>query len=135
MPMKSTIPPTFESALDTLGPVLLIIRRALEKGTAHVQSYSEWQDEPIDRSLAPSLVRHKAKAFLLEKKQEVTEEPGFETEPLANNGLCLRANGFQIRILKSENGSIPPPGPSQARNRFYSQQMTLPGMGGRRGRG
>src|SRR5208282_298818 len=52
MPMKSTIPPTFESALDTLGPVLLIIRRALEKGTAHVQSYSEWQDEPIDRSLA-----------------------------------------------------------------------------------
>lgn len=136
MRMKSASIPTFESVYESLGSVLVVIRQALEKGTAHVQSYSEWQDEPIDRSLAPGLVRHKAKAFLLERKQEVTDEPGFEdeqgfrTEHLANNGLCLRTNGFQVRILKSENGCIPPPGPSQARNRFYSQQLTLPGMEG-----
>jgi hypothetical protein len=128
MPMKRTIPPTFESAHETLGTVLLVIRQALERGTAHVQEYCDWQDESIDRCLAPSLVRHKAKAYLRERRQDVTDEPGYKPEQLANNGLCLRTSEFSVRILKSENGCIPPPGPSQARNKFYSQQLPLPGM-------
>lgn len=122
--MKPTDPPSFEFVMTNLRALCEVIRVAVAEGTRHAQTYADWQDEQVDSALAPNLVRHKAKNVLLQRGQDVTEEdesPEFETEHISNNGLCLKTDGFQVRILKSHNGSIPPPGKSITRNNFYNQ--------------
>jgi hypothetical protein len=123
-------PPTFDEVMNDLRSVCDVIGEAIQDGTQHVQKYSDWEDGPIDYALAPNLVRHRAKAFLVERGQSVTEETDeeqheFETENISNNGLCLDTPKYQVRILKSLNLCIPPPGKSVARNNFYKQLQGL----------
>lgn len=124
-------PPSFEAVLKTLNSSLLsVIREAIAEGCLHVSEYANWQAEPIDFSLAPNLVRHKAKQYLASQGQEAQEEDcekaAFATEQISNNGLCLKAPGFRIRILKSaDDGSIPQPGNSTTRQNFYNQLQAL----------
>jgi hypothetical protein len=123
-------PPTFDEVMGDLKPICDVIREAIQDGTRHAQEYSDWEDHPIDSALAPNLVRHRAKAFLVECGQDVTEEPeeeqpAFETEHISNNGLCLDTPKYQVRILKSIKGNIPPPGKSIARNNFYKRLQNV----------
>ena len=83
--------------------------------------------------LGPALVRKGAKRYLLAKIKAVEvsdEEVEYETESLPNLGLAVAVNGVRIRILKSDSGSLPPPGPSIKRQQFYSQQGVLFGADG-----
>jgi hypothetical protein len=48
---------------------------------------------------------------------------GLARKPLANNGLCLRYKSYEIRVLKSDDGDVPVPGPSQKRQDFYQQRF------------
>jgi hypothetical protein len=125
-------PPDFETVLEKLKKTLLdVVQEALAEGTLHVSEYANWQAEPIDFALAPNLVRHKAKQFLISRGKEAKDEEeedgaAFETEHVPNNGLYTIAPGFRVRILKSsEDGSVPPPGVSETRKNFYSQQQAL----------
>ena len=122
-------PPTFDEVMNDLRSVCDVIREAIQDGTRHVQEYSDWEDRPFDYALAPNLVRHRAKTFLTEHGQSVTEDseeqPEFETEQISNNGLCLDTPKYHVRILKSSNGSIPPPGQSVARNNFYKRLQSI----------
>jgi hypothetical protein len=125
-------PPSFESVSTKLKKILFdkIVEAVLE-GTAHVPEYARWQAEAIDYALAPNLVRHKAKQSLISQGQETKDEeeqdnPTFEIEEVSNNGLYAVLPGFRVRILKSsDDGSVPPPGESEARQNFYNQQQAL----------
>ena len=118
--------PSPEDILLTHAPLLRILVAALIEGTRHVQSYVLWQDEALDRTLAPALVRKGAKRFLLRGGESVSdEEVEYETDSLPNIGLAIGSQGIRIRILKSDGGSLPVPGPSSKRQLFYAQQGSL----------
>ncbi len=113
-----------------LKPLLDTIQEAVGEGTLHVPEYTKWQAEAaIDYALAPNLVRHKAKQFLISSGQDAKDEeegPGFDTEHIPNNGLCLTTPGYKVRVLKSsDEGGVPLPGTSTTRQNFYNQLQAL----------
>lgn len=123
-------PPSYEIVADKLKPLLDIIQEAIADGTIHVPEYTKWQAEAaIDYALAPNLVRHKAKQFLLSRGQEAKDEdegPGFDTEQIPNNGLCMKTTGYKVRVLKSaDDGGVPLPGISETRQNFYNQKQAM----------
>ena len=116
--------------MDRHRSLLRFLVAALRDGTEHARSYADWQDEEIDRMLAPALVRKGAKRFLLSSGDDSTpevsdEEVEYDAEYLPNLGLSVTNEGDRIRILKSDNDSLPVPGPSQRRQAFYAQQRFL----------
>ena len=122
--------PSFEEVSAKLETLFGRIREAIDEGALHVSEYANWQAEPIDFSLAPNLVRHKAKRYLLERgqdtKNEDDQDKSFKTEQVSNNGLYTTTPGFNVRILKSsDDGSVPPPGLSEARQNFYNQFQAI----------
>jgi hypothetical protein len=123
------VPPTFDFIREKYKVLLDTIQQAVAEGTLHVQEYASNEVENIDTALAPNLVRHKAKKFLVASGQDAKdEEPenGFDTEHLPNNGICINVSGLTVRVLKSsEDGSVPPPGISVTRQNFYSQTQAL----------
>lgn len=109
-------------------PLLALLVEAIRKGTVHAQEYADWQDENIDRALAPALVRKGAKRHLVAHGQDVENEEDFvyETDFLPNLGLAVTALNVHIRILKSAaNDMLPVPGESQARREYYKQPGLL----------
>jgi hypothetical protein len=131
-PSNFPVPPTFETVREKLKILLDAIQQAIGEGTLHVQEYTKNEAENnIDTSLAPNLVRHKAKMFLVAsgqdaKNDEETEDGGFNTQHLPNNGICIRLSGFTVRVLKSaDDGGVPPPGISLTRQNFYRQKQAL----------
>lgn len=119
-----TIIPSPEQVVQAHRSLLRLVVEALRRGTVHAQEYADWRDEPLDRSLAPALVRKGARRYLIEKDQDVQNVEEFEYEPefLANLGLAVTADGVQIRVLRSAYGNqLPVPGHSQARRDFYTQ--------------
>jgi hypothetical protein len=124
--------------------VLRRIVDALRKGTAHARWYFDEMDEEIDRALAPGLVRKGAKRELIltgtavENEEDaaqqspagapvITAQPNGQAEFLSNLGLAISADGIRFRVLRSDDGTVPVPGHSKARQAFYSQQAYFPG--------
>lgn len=109
--------------------LLRVLVAALLSGAKHARSYADWQDEEMDRTLAPALVRKGAKRFLIARGESVDDEElddvEYEAEYLSNLGLAIGADGVWVRILKSDRGSLPTPGPSKKRQQFYAQQGSL----------
>jgi len=113
--------------LRTLAPLWSPLYTALEWATQQTRAYFDAEGTPIDRHLAPSLVRYQAKrqlARLGHITQEDDEVYAFQTLP--NNGLSLSYRGdllYVLRILKALEGQLPVPGVSRARQAFWQQQM------------
>lgn len=129
--MSTTPLPLPQDILRNYTPLLRTLVAALLRGARHARAYADWQDEPIDRTLAPALVRKEAKRILSNHTdsnsvpQVTDEEVEFEAEYLPNLGLAVAVDGLRIKLLKSDNGSLPIPGPSQRRQQFYAQQTSL----------
>lgn len=133
-PNQSGFPenPSFDFVVSRIKSLLDQIQEAIEEGTLHVLEYKRWRGEPtIDYALAPNLVRHIAKKYLIDcgqaaKGEEETDATEFEAEDIPNNGLCISTAEFVIRILKSsEDGSVPRPGISQARINYYRHNQGI----------
>src|SRR6267142_4168191 len=104
------------------------VLQALEWATQQTRAYFEAEGVPVDRHLAPSLVRYQAKRSLARLGHDAQEEEGeayaFQTRP--NNGLSLSYRGdllYVLRILKALEGQLPVPGASRARQAFWHQQL------------
>jgi hypothetical protein len=132
--MDSTITiPEPEEIIERYLPLLKVLVAALRDGTRHAREYADWQKEQIDRVLGPSLVRKGAMRFLVNREVAVAEESAegaegsidYETEQLSNLGLAVATDGARFRILKSDQGRLPPPGPSTKRQQFWAQQGSL----------
>ena len=114
--------PTSTAVLAEIPELVPVLYKALESGTHAMRSFFEDDKAKPDAFLAPALVRYYAKKFLSSNGVEETE---LDVEDIANNGLSLMHNSYHLRILKSDNGQLPPPGDSERKQKFYSQQMTL----------
>jgi hypothetical protein len=108
-----------EETLAQLAPLIPPLYRSIEASVQEARSFFDDREERVDPFLFPCLVRYHAKLLL----EEAGQTADYELDDLANNGLYLRFGGFQIRILKSDNGKLPVPGPSKPKQEFYSQQL------------
>lgn len=128
--MNQPLHSTPQDVLKTYTPLLRVIVSALLEGTKHARWYADTMDEKCDRALSPALVRKGAKRYLIEKGQEATNEEEtaafeYETEYLSNLGLAMSAGAIRIRVLRSDHGHLPVPGPSRVRQSFYAQQSSF----------
>jgi hypothetical protein len=114
--------------LQALAPVWPPLYTALEWATQQTRAYFDAERMPIDRHLAPSLVRYQAKRALARMGHAAQEEEGeaYAFQTLPNNGLSLSYRGdhlYVLRILKALEGQLPAPGASRARQAFWQQQL------------
>jgi hypothetical protein len=132
---NGSVHPTAQYVVQSYRPVLRRVVEAIRKGTMHARWYFDVMDEGVDKALAPALVRKGAKRELQATNVEVTNEEDAEQQPpsngkaefLSNLGLAVSADGIRFRVLRSDDGVVPVPGPSKARQAFYAQQAYLPG--------
>ncbi len=115
--------PDPNEVLTQLSPILSILFQTIEEAVLWTKDFFEGNTREVDPSLAPNMVCYYAKDALRKRGQAVEDDIGME--PLANNGLMLTYGGMAVRILKADNGSLPPPGYSRARQAFYHQQYAL----------
>jgi hypothetical protein len=120
--------PAPERVLRALAPVWPSLYTALEWATQQTRAYFDAEGTPIDRHLAPSLVRYQAKRHLAHLGHDAQEEEGeaYAFQTLPNNGLSLSYRGdllYVLRILKALEGQLPAPGASRARQAFWHQQL------------
>lgn len=105
-----------------------MVYRSIE---AAVQLATEFfgEDSAIDRPLFPNLVRYYVKLDLSRRGLQVVDddEPHFQHKILANNGLYLTYGDRRARILKADNGCLPAPGASIAKQHFYDQGTLFQG--------
>jgi hypothetical protein len=114
-----------EAALQFLGPVHPLIFRALEQATEHARIYFESHDLAVDPYLFSALVRYHCRRKLLEAQGQVAD---LVVNRLQNIGTEISYRGVHIRLWKaSDDGHLPPPGASAAKQAFYHQPF-LPGM-------
>jgi hypothetical protein len=120
--------PTPTHVLQALAPVWPPLYTALEWATQQTRAYFDAEGMPVDRHLAPSLVRYQAKRYLArlghDAREDDSEAYAFQTLP--NNGLSLSYRGdhlYVLRILKALEGQLPAPGASRARQAFWQQQL------------
>jgi hypothetical protein len=120
--------PTSVHVVQALVPLWPPLYTALEWATQQTRAYFDAEGVPIDRHLAPSLVRYQAKRVLARLGHDVQEEEGeaYAVQTLPNNGLSLSYRGdhlYVLRILKALEGQLPAPGASRARQAFWQQQL------------
>ena len=114
--------------LRALAPLWPPLYTALEWATQQTRAYFDAEATPVDRHLAPSLVRYQAKRYLARLGHAAREEDdeAYALQTLPNNGLSLSYRGdrlYVLRILKALEGELPAPGASRARQAFWQQQL------------
>src|SRR5262245_5403003 len=119
--------PTPTHVLHALAPLWSPLYTALEWATQQTRAYFDAERVPVDRHLAPSLVRYQAKRSLARLGHDAQEDAGeaYAFETLPNNGLSLTYRGdhlYVLRILKALEGQLPAPGASRARQAFWQKQ-------------
>lgn len=121
----STNPPDPETVLARLSSLMRLLYEAFETAVSNAKAYFDTRNKPINRWLLPALVRYEVKEFLAEHGHKAEEEEEFAQADIPNNGLLLRAAEYQTRILKADQGGVPAPGSSKARQDYFNQQLPL----------
>jgi hypothetical protein len=116
--------PSSDEALRDLEDFLPVLWEAMDSAVTGAASFFSG-GVPVDASLFPNLVRYYAKGSFANHNLDAEDEETpakFESVGLANNGLCVISGRYALRIRKSDNGQVPPPGPSFTLRQFYRQQ-------------
>jgi hypothetical protein len=116
--------PTFGAVRAELEQLTPLVHRALASGASESRDFFLRQKSKIDSQLAAHIARWAAKKYLVSEGESVED---LESEFLALSGLALLHKRYHVRILRSDNGRAPAPGPSLPRQAFYCQQMSLLG--------
>jgi len=118
---RASLVVTADEALRRLRNVSPIIYRSLEAGTEKARDFFESRELQVEPFLFSTMVRYFAWLMLTSEKYQ---DVGLKVEKLTNVGIQLKCEGFLIRIWKTgEEGELPPPGESMARQAFYNQQQ------------
>jgi hypothetical protein len=118
-----------EVVLATIRPLVDSLYGIFEHAVADAQNYLEAKtaelrgtngDQTIDPFVFSQLVRFYAAEILGSSR---AAELGYRFERLPNCGIFLEYEGYQIRIWKADEGKLPAPGYSQAKQDFYQQPL------------
>jgi hypothetical protein len=118
--------PEPDEVLRDLSHLLTITYSALDYGTyqslSFFENHKDEADKRIDPFLGPHLVRFYAKKALIKDSNGY-----FRTENIANSGLFIYNEKYNLRIKKSDRGKLPAPGHSISRQQYYRQMpINLP---------
>lgn len=113
--------PTKKEVARKLSPFLPEVYRAFEHAIFKSKTYFEVEEIRVEYSILSALVRLHVKEFLRNKGFD-----GVVFYDLALCGLSLKYGDFHIRMWKSSDNELPPPGQSEPRQCFCNQQYTLP---------
>jgi hypothetical protein len=118
-----------DAVLDEVRPVLDILYPIFERAVAETQKYMQSKMEefrgcdkelPLDPYVFSQLVRFHASELIDSK--EFTPI-GFLFHRLPNSGMYIEYKGYQVRIWKADEGQLPAPGNSLAKQDFYQQEL------------
>lgn len=121
--------PTAADVVTDIEALLQILYAAFEGATQQAREFFDLLGEQPNPFLYPSLVRYFVKRHLDAQGHATEDEQAeYERDEIANNGLMVSYQGpsarrYAVRMLKADNGGLPPPGDSQTKQRFYSQQQ------------
>lgn len=116
--MKARDIPPMQKALADLSAYFPTFYDVFESGFDRAKSHFQEYDAAYDPWLHAHLIRFHAKQLFIQRGMD-TEE--YQPENLANSGLQLFLEGWFLRMRKSANGDVPPPGRSRAQHCYYQQ--------------
>lgn len=115
-----------EWALAVLREPLGDLQEGLEVGDVEARGYfAREAGRPFDITLYNTLLRYTTKNLLLARARRVEEEE-YDVKDVANLGLHLRHDRFNVRVRKAADLLPPVPGESQALQAYYRQETLVP---------
>jgi len=115
--MKTTNAPAAETVLTDLAGIMPELYDALEGAAFTSRDLFAQKNRDVDPYYHASTFRYEAKTLL--------EARGFVLKDLANNGLHLVHQQYQLKILKADQGRVPCPGDSKPKREYYLQTSFL----------
>lgn len=118
------------AVVNQLAPLFPIITETVQRSVVEATDFFRNRGEPTDRNMFPHLVRYFLKHHLAAAGQHAEYEPAdpqplFEERVLANNGILLVVEPYEIRVWKADQGRIPPIGQSRRRRDFCNQVRAI----------
>lgn len=110
--------PASEEAFSDLERLLPLMFGSLEYGVQLARDVFESWNTESDPHLFASIVRHHAKDHLDSACQPM---PEYRRNPLLNDGIMVVYGRYNIRFLKSDNGTLPDSNLTISRVEFYRQ--------------
>lgn len=112
---------------DEICGMLALAGKDIYKGLTHgclkAREYFDNLKSPVNASLAANLARYHAKTLLSKGRNLLTP---YMLEEVPNNGIALRQDLFEIKVLKGRDGNPPSTTKTKKGERFYSQgQISL----------
>ncbi len=122
--------PLSHQALQELYPLTTPLREYLSEAKAIGLPYFRKRDLAVNETLMSCMIRFEVGRLFRESGLQVEDESeeaasDFSLAQAALLGLAGTYRGYHFRILKSPDGTLPPPGPSERRQAFYAQQLQL----------
>lgn len=113
-----------EQVLSAYGQLFDLIDQALRDSVPRASDLFRLLEGPMDLGVHAGNTRYLTRLFLTSRNVSTENEDivEFELDRVPNCGLCLRGDGYEIRILKSSSEGIPKAS-SDARSRFYSSNQ------------
>jgi len=124
----NTIPADPDEIRDLLAEECSLIYEGLLLGSEKVKEYFELLDHELNPALAANIARYHAKRHATTRKRLGSE---FYLEEVPNNGIVLRRDWCELKVLKGRDGEPPTASKTNRSRRFYSQvfvQRCLPGF-------
>lgn len=95
------------------------VYNGLIHGSLKVREYFDGLQHQINNPLAANIARYHAKHLIAKGRDLLTP---YLMEEVPNNGIALRQDIFEIKVLKGRNGDPPCPSKSKKSERFYGQR-------------
>lgn len=115
-----------EEVLQRIKPVSDAIHLGLRRLLPITRNWFEMQKVPVDKACHAMMTRVLLKKELMEKQlmvsDEVDESPEFRVQGLPNCGLIITSPDYNLRVLKSRDGELPPAQSAQ-RHDFYQGNL------------
>lgn len=119
--MSLSFPPEPDDVIRDLQPLTPHFYQALEAGAVVARAFFDERGDEVEPYHFASTVRYVAKRSLGEAGLIVE----VEVDDLANNGLSLTYEQYNVRIRKRDEDGLPVPGHSRVLQDFYQQSLRL----------
>jgi hypothetical protein len=98
------------------------VYKSFMHGGLKVREYFDALKHPVNAPLAANLARYHAKEFIAKGRNILTP---YILEDVPNNGIAIKQDLFEIKVLKGRNGDPPCTTKTKKSEQFYSQSKQM----------
>jgi hypothetical protein len=113
-----------EEIANSLVPFTRRFYRLIEAAIYEAKAYFDEPERELSPTLFANLVRYITKSRwdqFVSQPHAIEDLLGFVRIELPNDGVAFQNTEFYLRCWKADEGSLPPPGHSQAKRQFFAQ--------------